>query len=64
MDCYRDVVDVELNFHQLKMDYYRDVALLVLLPDDLVLQRFSQLHLVQELVLVAVLVQCFRRERL
>jgi hypothetical protein len=64
MDYYQDVVDVGLNFHQLKMDYYRDVALPVLLPDDLALQRFSQLHLVQELVLVAVLVQCFRRERL
>jgi hypothetical protein len=64
MDCYRDAVDVELNFHQLKMDCYRDVALPVLLPDDLALQRFSQLHLVQVLVQVLVLVQCFRRERL
>jgi hypothetical protein len=64
MDCYQDVVDEELNFHQLKMDCYRDVALLVLLPDDLALQRFSQLHLVQELVLVQVSEQYFRRERL
>ena len=62
MDYYLVVVDVELNFHQLKMDCYLDAELLVLLPDDLQLQRSSQPHLVH--LLEQVLAQLFLRGQL